>query len=215
MQHLQPELGSASLPNVLYNVDTEFGAQGLELDGVLLAWGTDFIREGGRWSNRLAKRYREPRRIRDAFQLRRNAYRVLLPLASIPSSGWTMSGKYAAAVTHGGRKSGTLRGWRRVERTSSLGHTFAVYERLMPRIPDGILASVIFLFPTKEDAEQGKPVGGSGFLLAVDAEYNGAPPTVYAVTNSHGHPGGQLVCRPSDHPRRSNGNHRSPRVVLV
>ena len=78
MQHLQPELGSASLPNVLYNVDTEFGAQGVELDGVLLAWGTDFIREGGRWSNRLAKRYREPRRIRDAFQLRRNAYRVLL-----------------------------------------------------------------------------------------------------------------------------------------
>lgn len=57
---------------------TEFGAQGLELDGVLLAWGTDFIREGARWSNRLAKRYLNPRRIRDAFQLRKNAYRVLL-----------------------------------------------------------------------------------------------------------------------------------------
>ena len=57
---------------------TEFGAQGLELDGALLAWGTDFIREGGRWSNRLAKRYQDPKRIRDAFQLRRNAYRVLL-----------------------------------------------------------------------------------------------------------------------------------------
>ncbi|MEP7377999.1 MAG: DNA/RNA helicase domain-containing protein [Chloroflexota bacterium] len=57
---------------------TEFGAQGLELDSALLAWGTDFIRDGGRWSNQLAKRYQNPKRIRDAFQLRRNAYRVLL-----------------------------------------------------------------------------------------------------------------------------------------
>ena len=57
---------------------TEFGAQGLELDGALLAWGTDFVREDGRWSNRLAKRYQDPKRIRDAYQLRKNAYRVLL-----------------------------------------------------------------------------------------------------------------------------------------
>lgn len=57
---------------------TEFGAQGLELDGALLGWGTDFMREQGHWTNRLAKRYQDPKRIRDAFQLRRNAYRVLL-----------------------------------------------------------------------------------------------------------------------------------------
>lgn len=57
---------------------TEFGAQGLELDATLLAWGTDFIREGGHWSNSRAKRYLQPGRIKDAFQLRQNAYRVLL-----------------------------------------------------------------------------------------------------------------------------------------
>ena len=57
---------------------TEFGCQGLELDAVLLAWGTDFIREGRAWSNRLAKRYQRPSQIHDAMQLRRNAYRVLL-----------------------------------------------------------------------------------------------------------------------------------------
>ena len=57
---------------------TEFGCQGLELDAALLAWGTDFIREGGAWTNRFAKRYAKPASIRDAFQLRRNAYRVLL-----------------------------------------------------------------------------------------------------------------------------------------
>jgi hypothetical protein len=60
---------------------TEFGGQGLELDASLLAWGTDLIREQGAWSNRLAKRYKEPHRIRDAFQLRINAYRVLLTRA--------------------------------------------------------------------------------------------------------------------------------------
>ena len=57
---------------------TEFGAQGLELDATLLAWGTDFMREEGRWTNRLAKRYMNTKRVKDPFQLRQNAYRVLL-----------------------------------------------------------------------------------------------------------------------------------------
>jgi hypothetical protein len=57
---------------------TEFGAQGLELDAALLAWGTDFVRRSGRWSNERARRYKPGAHIRDAFQLRANAYRVLL-----------------------------------------------------------------------------------------------------------------------------------------
>jgi DUF2075 family protein len=57
---------------------TEFGAQGLELDGVLLAWGTDLRRDGDRWSNDLAKRHAHGSNVRDPFQLRLNAYRVLL-----------------------------------------------------------------------------------------------------------------------------------------
>jgi hypothetical protein len=60
---------------------TEFGCQGLELDATLLAWGTDFFRENGAWTNRLAKRYQNPSQIRDALQLRRNGYRVLLTRA--------------------------------------------------------------------------------------------------------------------------------------
>lgn len=60
---------------------TEFGCQGLELDAVLLAWGTDLILEGGHWTNRLAKRYQRPSQIKDALQLRVNAYRVLLTRA--------------------------------------------------------------------------------------------------------------------------------------
>jgi hypothetical protein len=60
---------------------TEFGCQGLELDSALLAWGTDLVLENGHWSNRLAKRYKRPTQIRDALQLRLNAYRVLLTRA--------------------------------------------------------------------------------------------------------------------------------------
>lgn len=60
---------------------TEFGAQGLELDAVLLAWGTDLIIEDGNWTNRKAKRYQRQWQIKDAYQLRLNAYRVLMTRA--------------------------------------------------------------------------------------------------------------------------------------
>lgn len=59
---------------------TEFGAQGLELDAVLLAWGTDFQIELGTWSIRQARGYRRSGNsaVRNPLQLRANAYRVLL-----------------------------------------------------------------------------------------------------------------------------------------
>lgn len=62
----------------LQDVITEFGAQGLELDAALLAWGTDLRRHQRRWSNELARGYRPGSKVRDPFQLRKNAYRVLL-----------------------------------------------------------------------------------------------------------------------------------------
>ena len=57
---------------------TEFGAQGLELDAALLAWGTDLRLEGGAWSNARASKYQRPGMVKDPLQLRLNAYRVLL-----------------------------------------------------------------------------------------------------------------------------------------
>jgi hypothetical protein len=57
---------------------TEFGAQGLELDAVLLAWGTDLVWSGSMWSNARAKGYARGSHVRDPYQLRVNAYRVLL-----------------------------------------------------------------------------------------------------------------------------------------
>ncbi|MFB3853828.1 MAG: DNA/RNA helicase domain-containing protein [Vicinamibacterales bacterium] len=57
---------------------TEFGAQGLELDATLLAWGTDLMMVGGKWSNARARGYLRRAMVRNPFQLRLNAYRVLL-----------------------------------------------------------------------------------------------------------------------------------------
>ena len=58
----------------------KFGAQGLELDAALLAWGTDFVRDGGRWSVANARGYKPAgnEKVRDPYQLRVNVYRVLL-----------------------------------------------------------------------------------------------------------------------------------------
>lgn len=53
-------------------------AQGLELGAVLLASGTDFMREARRWSNARARGYKRAAHVRDPFQLRLNAYRALL-----------------------------------------------------------------------------------------------------------------------------------------
>lgn len=64
----------------LNSVMTEFGCQGLELEMALLAWGTDLIRKDGVWSDERARRYGNRGRVRpvNPFQLRLNAYRVLL-----------------------------------------------------------------------------------------------------------------------------------------
>jgi DUF2075 family protein len=60
---------------------TEFGAQGLELDAVLLAWGADYVMNAGKWSNANSSGYQLKKLVRNAFQLRLNAYRVLLTRA--------------------------------------------------------------------------------------------------------------------------------------
>ena len=57
-------------------VATEFKVQGLELDMPIVAWGTDFRRDSGAWSDSFAIRHRK--KVQDSLALRTNAYRVLL-----------------------------------------------------------------------------------------------------------------------------------------
>ncbi len=69
---------------LLLDVVTEFGAQGLELDAALVAWGSDYIRQPASdgseaWSSELARGYKpDGVAVRDPHQLRLNSYRVLL-----------------------------------------------------------------------------------------------------------------------------------------
>ena len=58
---------------------TEFGAQGLELVGVLLAWGTDLLWTGDAWSNARAKNHARGTHVRDPFQLRVNDRKAEMP----------------------------------------------------------------------------------------------------------------------------------------
>lgn len=60
----------------LDEVGTEFFVQGLELDMALLAWGSDLLREGGKWTVAGSRGTRG--KVHDPHAMRRNVYRVLL-----------------------------------------------------------------------------------------------------------------------------------------
>ncbi|MGD1030387.1 MAG: DNA/RNA helicase domain-containing protein [Opitutaceae bacterium] len=89
--YADPEASPNSCRRLL-EAATEFAAQGLELDHVLLAWGGDFLRNGTKWDNGGAKRYRDTA-VKDPLQLRRNAYRVLLTRGREGLLIWVPEGK--------------------------------------------------------------------------------------------------------------------------
>lgn len=57
---------------------TEFQSQGLELDFSIVCWGSDLIREKGKWSDHLARKFMAGSHVVNPLQLRINSYRVLL-----------------------------------------------------------------------------------------------------------------------------------------
>jgi hypothetical protein len=60
----------------LSRVATEHEVQGLELDGAVIAWGSDLRRHDAQWLNDSS--HTIPRSVRDGLTYRRNVYRVLL-----------------------------------------------------------------------------------------------------------------------------------------
>jgi len=54
----------------------------------------------------------------------------------------------------------------------------------MPKIPDEVTKTVVYLYRTREDAEAGKPFGGSGFLLGMPSGLADIM-SAYVVTNWH------------------------------
>lgn len=67
-----------------------------------------------------------------------------------------------------------------VTRPSVRGNLRRVQEKIMPRIRDEFLESVIYLYPSRRAAQKGEQIGGSGFLVSVKrTETSG---WLYAVT---------------------------------
>lgn len=79
-------------------------------------------------------------------------------------------------------------------RYSSLGHPYSVWEPGVPRVNDDILDCVIYLYPSVADADVGRHIGGSGFLVGIPAKT--VPGNfIYAVTNRHVIEGGSACIR--------------------
>lgn len=64
----------------------------------------------------------------------------------------------------------------------------------MPRIHDNYLRCVVYLYPSIDDAENGRAIGGTGFVVSVK-EPGGVMPGLYVVTNRHVIEGGHTVIR--------------------
>src|SRR5262245_61230185 len=65
----------------------------------------------------------------------------------------------------------------------------------MPRIPDGALEGIIYLYPSVVDAENGSRLGGSGFFVMEPSAVNPGAGILYAVTNAHVIEAGNTVIR--------------------
>jgi hypothetical protein len=73
-----------------------------------------------------------------------------------------------------------------VSRRDSLGNSYEVWEpSVMARIPDEFLRCAFFLYPSRKEADEGSPSGGTGFFVGVDWTNNTNRRHVYAVTNRH------------------------------
>lgn len=81
-----------------------------------------------------------------------------------------------------------------VTRYSKRGHPFQVWDTPVPRIPDKLLNSVVYLYPDEAAAEDGKKAGGSGFLCGLDLLLGG-PQATFVVTNKHVVQSGSAVVR--------------------
>ena len=71
---------------------------------------------------------------------------------------------------------------RKVSPTGQLITHWRKQEGRMPQIPSNTLDTAVYLYPSKDDAENCVDAGGSGFLIAVSGKGGS---WIYVVTNSH------------------------------
>lgn len=82
---------------------------------------------------------------------------------------------------------------------SNHGNPYTVNRKIMPRIVDQIVDAVIYLYPSRRDAEEARLGGGTGFLVSVESAVNKNHLHIYAVTNKHVINNGGLVVRINRH----------------
>ena len=82
-------------------------------------------------------------------------------------------------------------------RYSAHGHDSCYEERdvPVPRIPDGALEGIVYLYPSRPDAENDSRLGGSGFLVMLPSAVVPGRGILFAVTNAHVIENGNTVVR--------------------
>ena len=73
-----------------------------------------------------------------------------------------------------------------VERQTAAGHSYIAWKPTgVPRIADEMLQSVVYLYPSRQAAEQGLAAGGTGFIVAYVSEKVANGFFLFAVSNKH------------------------------
>jgi len=72
-----------------------------------------------------------------------------------------------------------------VTRYSSSGQPYQAQERGLPRISDHFLNCVVYLYPSEAEAQEGKNIGGSGFLVGIPLDEQQKRFSLFVVTNKH------------------------------
>lgn len=68
---------------------------------------------------------------------------------------------------------------------SGCGHPIEVWTPDEMRIPDFLIDSVFYLYPSEDEAERGVALGGTGFFVGVPFDGDPSGGIIYAVSNEH------------------------------
>jgi hypothetical protein len=82
---------------------------------------------------------------------------------------------------------------------SGRGRPIRVLRPSMPKVDEMLLDSVVYVYPSMEDAKQGVAYGGSGFLVTIELKNEPGFGFIYAVTNKHVIRKGSTVVRVNTH----------------
>src|SRR5437879_3529717 len=80
--------------------------------------------------------------------------------------------------------------WYEVEHRTSSGGVVKSWRQRVPRVPEDLIRSIVYIYPTEDAARANKPFGGTGFLVGMpgvtEEDWNASGSwTYYIVTAAH------------------------------